>query len=184
MHRHSLNCSKTFMENKRQVQTELCLYLWLFKFSTFVAAYCDCKANKVWHPYLNEAVWFAHCRWCLQAGSPWTKWSLGQGSHWQHRAWWLFLFAQPLSAEGPCLWWGSHEESGFLQKNKKKTVKLGAKKGIIHKIRIMILNNSMIATNQGLEMWARCNCPAKANPGQVSLVHWINSLQLSSIQKD
>ncbi len=71
----------------------------------------------------------------------------------------------------------------FCNKNNKKQVKLGAKKGIIYKIRIMILNNTMTATNQGLEMWDKCNCPAKANPGQFSLVHWINSLQLSSIQK-
>lgn len=120
--------------------------------------------------YLNEAVWFAHCCcWCLQAGSPWTRWSPGQDCHWRHTTWWRFLCARPPSAEDPCQWWGSPRESGFLQKENDKWVNYEQKWMIWTK------GLTTVVSRKCVHVWGfGSNFPAKQI--RASLVHRINLL--------
>lgn len=86
-HRRMLTIAKNILENQISVNTKGKGSSWLgFGF-----------------PYLSVVVWSGHyLHWDQWAESLCTRWFLGQGCHWQHRAWWLFECAPPLWVEGPC----------------------------------------------------------------------------------
>lgn len=78
-------------------------------------------SNRLSFPYLSVAVWSGHySHWGQWAGSPCTRWFLGQGCHWQRKAWWLFECAPPLSVEGPCQCQGSLVGVGPLWTEKQR----------------------------------------------------------------